>query len=313
MTSPPKGRKQSDAGKLLRLFRLLNLLWHTPTGLRVDELALNQEVSKRTVYRDLEILEQSGFVLNQDERSGRFRLQQARESAGLLGFDRVEADILLHALAASSPTKVRDRLLSKLRSIGTPAGLIHKDGSTAKANTAYSKLHEAIQRQQCVILMDYRSAHSRSERNRSIEPYAFSDDLSAVLAYEPSASANKTFKLERIGEVRVLKETWKHVLRHQKIERDPFGMPLDSEAIEIRLRLGELSSQLFREEFPAFAYLLQEIQHQPNDSPSCEIRLRVGNMQGIGRFVLGLIDDIHIISPPSFKKYLRDRIGQKLR
>ncbi len=313
MTNPKAGRKQSDAGKLLRLFRLLNLLWNTPTGLRVEELAFQQEISKRTVYRDLEILDQSGFILKQDERSGRYRLQQAKESSSLLGFDRIEADILLHALALSPPTKERDRLLTKLRSLGTSAGLLHQASHTASAHSAYSRLHEAIQRQLCVILMDYRSANSHTERNRNLEPYAFTDDLSSVIAFEPSASANKAFKLERIGEVRVLQEPWKHERRHQKIEQDPFGMPLGPEATEIHLRLGELSSQLFREEFPAFAHLLQEIHQNPSNTQSCEIHLRIGNMQGIGRFVLGLIDDIEIIAPSSFKNYLRNRIGQKLR
>jgi predicted DNA-binding transcriptional regulator YafY len=313
VTSPKCGRKQSDAGKLLRLFRLLNLLWNTPAGLRVEEIASVQEISKRTAYRDLEILEQSGFVLSQDARSGRFRLQQARDSAGLLGFDRVEADILLHSLAASPPTKMRDRLLTKLRALGTPAGLLSKAGTTASVHSPYSHLHEAIRLRQCVILMAYRSANSHTERNRSIEPYAFTEDLSAVMAYEPSASANKTFKLERIGEVRVLNENWRHEHRHQKIERDPFGMPFGVDATEIHLQLGELSAQLFREEFPAFAPLLQQLPQHPSDAPVWDLRVRAGNLQGIGRFVLGLIDDIQILGPASFKAYLKTRIGHKLR
>lgn len=313
MTSPKIGRKQSDAGKLLRLFRLLNLLWNTTSGLRVEEIAVQQEISKRTAYRDLQILEQSGFVLRQDERSGRFRLNQARDSGSILGFNRAEAEILLHALAASAPTKERDRLLTKLRSLGTPAGRLNKASNTTLAHSPYSRLHEAIQRQQCVILMAYRSANSHTERNRSIEPYAFTQDLSAVIAYEPSASANKTFKLDRIGEVRILPERWKNEHRHHGMVRDPFGMPLGSDAIEVHLRLGELSAQLFREEFPAFAPLLQKLSKHPNENPSWELRLRVGNLQGIGRFVLGLIDDIQILGPVAFKKYLRTSVGQKLR
>jgi predicted DNA-binding transcriptional regulator YafY len=161
--------------------------------------------------------------------------------------------------------------------------------------------------------MAYRSAHSRSERNRSIEPYAFSDDLSAVLAYEPSASAIKTFKLDRIGEVRILREPWKHEHLHQSPEQDPFGLPLGPESIEIKLSLGALSAQLFREEFPTHAHRLQPVSTQPNETATWLLHLRVGSMQGIGRFVLGLIDDVQIIGPSSFKKYLRDRIGQKLR
>ena len=170
-----------------------------------------------------------------------------------------------------------------------------------------------MRRKQCVLLMAYRSAHSRSERNRSIEPYAFSDDLSAVLAYEPSASAIKTFKLDRIGEVRMLREPWKYEHLHQSPEQDPFGLPLGPEAIEIKLSLGALSAQLFREEFPTHAHRLQPISAHANDTTTWLLHLRVGSMQGIGRFVLGLIDDVQIIAPASFKKYLRDRIGQKLR
>jgi len=313
VTNPKAGLKQSDAGKLLRLFRLLNLLWNTSNGLRVDEIAHLQNVSKRTAYRDLDILDQSGFVLIQDERSGRFRLSQARESGQLLGFDRAEADLLLTAMAGTSPSKGRERLITKLRSFSTLPNPVLPDVETNNSETPYSLLHEAIRRKQCVLLMAYRSAHSRSERNRNIEPYAFSEDLSSVWAYEPSASSNKTFKLDRIGQVRVLRESWKHEHLHQSPERDPFGMPLGPEAIEIKLILGNLSAQLFREEFPSHAHRLQEVPVLPNESPSWLLHLRVGSMQGIGRFVLGLIDDVHILSPASFKKYLRNRIGDKLR
>ncbi|MFZ9499133.1 MAG: hypothetical protein ACO28S_04010, partial [Bacteroidia bacterium] len=71
--------------------------------------------------------------------------------------------------------------------------------------------------------------------------------------------------------------------------------------------------QLFREEFPTHAHRLQPVSTQPNETATWLLHLRVGSMQGIGRFVLGLIDDVQIIGPSSFKKYLRDRIGQKLR
>ena len=313
MTNPKAGQKQSDAGKLLRLFRLLNLLWNTSTGLRVEEIAQIQGISKRTAYRDLDILDQSGFVLIQEERSGRFRLSQARESGQLLGFDRAEADLLLTAIASTTPTKGRDRLITKLRSFANLPEPMVPNPTNPEAPTPYSLLHEAIRRKQCVLLMAYRSAHSRSERNRSIEPYAFSDDLSAVLAYEPSASAIKTFKLDRIGEVRILREPWKHEHLHQSPEQDPFGLPLGPESIEIKLSLGALSAQLFREEFPTHAHRLQPVSTQPNETATWLLHLRVGSMQCIGRFVLGLIDDVQIIGPSSFKKYLRDRIGQKLR
>lgn len=313
MTNPKAGLKQSDAGKLLRLFRLLNLLWNTANGLRVDDIAQLQNISKRTAYRDLDILDQSGFVLIQDQPSGRFRLSQARESGQLLGFDRAEADLLLTAMAGTSPSQARERLITKLRSFSTLPELGQAALKPANSETPYSLLHEAIRRKQCVVLMAYRSAHSRSERNRSIEPYAFSEDLSSIWAYEPSASSNKTFKLDRIGQVRILRESWKHEHLHQSPERDPFGMPLGPEAIEIKLILGNLSAQLFREEFPSHAHHLQEVPVPPNESPSWILHLQVGSMQGIGRFVLGLIDDIQILSPASFKKYLRNQIGQKLR
>jgi len=38
----------------------------------------------------------------------------------------------------------------------------------------------------------------------------------------------------------------------------------------------------------------------------------VADYRGIGRFVLGLVDDIGVIGPPDFLEYLRTRVGSLL-
>jgi predicted DNA-binding transcriptional regulator YafY len=309
MSSLQRTNKSSDAGKLLRIFRLLHLLWNTANGLRVEEIARLQEVSKRTAYRDLLVLEESGFVLLRDERSGRIRLGKAKDSAQMIGFDKSEAELLLTAVTGLPATKGRERLVDKLRSFGF--GPSRNTNQTGQRH--YAQLHQAIQKKVQVLLMDYRSAHSKSSRHRRIEPYAFTDDLSSVLGYEAATSSNKTFKLERIGEVRPLTEPWAHEFLHQPSDRDPFGLPLQEEQCLIRLQLGNLSAQLLQEEFPAAARHLQALNtHHPGEEKWL-FEIKVSSMAGIGRFVLGLIDDIEILEPASFKTFLRQRIGNKIR
>jgi hypothetical protein len=43
-----------------------------------------------------------------------------------------------------------------------------------------------------------------------------------------------------------------------------------------------------------------------------ELHLRVADYRGIGRFVLGLVDDVGVIGPPDFLEYLRTRAGSLL-
>ncbi len=72
-----------------------------------------------------------------------------------------------------------------------------------------------------------------------------------------------------------------------------------------RLLLGRLSYNLLVEEYPkAAAYVTSRDQQQ------WQLELDVCNYAGIGRFVLGLYEDIKILGDDGFKAYLAQQIDK---
>lgn len=301
-----------DPGKLLRLFRALNLLAGSRRGYTVDELAEKLEVSRRTVYRDLIIYGQCGFVVVSHPVTHRLRVSNPGETAEKIGFDVDEAHLLEEALLGLPDGPVRSDLLDKVRSFGgSTRALGHF--LNQQAGLHYRILSQAIRERVQVVLIDYNAPSSHSIGNRLVEPYGFSASLDILYAFEPSSRRNKSYKMVRIGQVRLERMPWQFTHLHETPKTDAFGMPMGETNHEIHLHLGQLSSNLLREEHPAAALYLSPLSTPTHEERVHELRLRVADYRGIGRFVLGLADDLDIIGPPDFVKYLSNRVGSLLK
>jgi len=301
-----------DPGKLLRLFRALNLLAGSRRGYTVDELAEKLGVSRRTVYRDLIIYGHCGFEVVTHPVTHRLRVSNPSETAEKIGFDTDEARLLEEALLGLPEGPVRSDLLDKVRSFG---GSSHALGHylNQQAGLHYKSLSQAIRERVQVVLSDYNAPSSQSISNRLVEPYGFSASLDTLYAFEPASRRNKTYKIVRIGQVRLERMPWQFAHLHEAPKTDAFGMPLGGSVLEVHLHLGQLSSNLLREEHPAAALHLSPLLAPKKGERVYELQLRVADYRGIGRFVLGLIDDIDIIGPPEFVKHLKNRISSLLK
>lgn len=291
----------NDPGKLLRLFRELNLLSGSKRGYTVQELADKVGVSYRTVYRDLRIFEDTGFELVQHPSSKRFRLSRAEDISENISFNREEAGALEEALVGLPDGPLRQLLMDKVQALTGSAqqvGLLHRQAVSSN----FQQLAQAIRDKKQVLLLDYQSGNSHQISNRLVEPFAFSDQLSTVQCYEPASSSNKFFKIERIGQVKVEQIPWQHEMRHEEKKQDVFGMTL-REPVIVQFVLGLLSSNLLREEFPAAAVHLT-----PLADGRYRFSAQLGSFDAVGRFVLGLIDDIEVEGSPEFINFLRGKI-----
>jgi predicted DNA-binding transcriptional regulator YafY len=294
-----------DPGKLLRLFRELNLLSSSKRGYTVHELAEKVGVSYRTVYRDLRIFEETGFELIQNELSKRFRLSRAEELSENIAFKREEAEALQEALVGLPEGPLRQILLEKVQALSGSAqqvGLLHRQSMSAN----FHLLAQAIRDKRQVVLLDYRSASSHQISNRLVEPFAFSDQYSTVQCLEVSSRTTKFFKIERIGLVRIEGSPWQFEYLHESRKQDAFGMTLHKPKV-VRFKMGLLSSNLLKEEYPAAAVHLRK-----EDDGRVLFDGEVGGYDGVGRFVLGLIDDIEPVGPSDFIDYLRQKAAKLL-
>ncbi len=168
-------------------------------------------------------------------------------------------------------------------------------------------LYQAIKFKQMVKICRYSSPHSQTVTNRIVEPFAFMNDNMDVRCYEPATTQNKTFKVSRMGDVELIDMLWAYEDRHKQVFMDDF-MFSGEEKYRVSMILGQLSANLLREELPRAAANLK-----PYDERHFSLELDVCSYVGIGRFVLGLYNDIQVLGNNDFKQYLRQQIQSYLK
>ncbi|MCR5680325.1 MAG: WYL domain-containing protein [Prevotella sp.] len=169
------------------------------------------------------------------------------------------------------------------------------------SSTVATVLYQAIRQRRTVVLEGYTSPHSNSQRDRVVEPFLFMNHQQEVRCYEPSTQMNKTFKLSRIQSVKLLDLAWACEECHRQLNTDVF-MFSSEEQTNVTLRMGRLAASVLREEYPrATRYLKQDgADHWMCCLPVC-------SFVGIGRFVMGLFEDIDVIAPSEFIDYLHQK------
>lgn len=295
--------------KLLRVFREIMLLSQSPFGLTVNELAKKLNCSYRTIYRDLELLAEVGFITEEVEKKKlvlRGMDREVKQFEKNLNFNAEEAAILSRAVAGIAESHpLKDDILSKLRSFSGLDEVMNVIVKTDKSRL-FGALTTAVKEKKVAVLRDYRSSNSQSVRTREVEPYAFSRDGVFVKAFELETKENKTFKIERIGEVEVLDRAWKFQKQHEtRKQEDIFGFR-SGESFTVKLRMSMRAAQLLREEFPLGAAFLKS-----ETTGEWLFEAKVNGLAGVSRFILGLIDEIKVVGPKELRAYLKDKIRNK--
>jgi hypothetical protein len=113
---------------------------------------------------------------------------------------------------------------------------------------------------------------------------------------------NKLFKVARIGSVELLDQEWQYASQHDRGFIDVFRMT-GFEQHRVCLKLGMLARNLLIEEYP-----LSERDITPMDDGTWLLDTQVCNYKGVGRFVMGMLDDVEIVDSPEFDAYIRTLI-----
>jgi proteasome accessory factor C len=103
--------------------------------------------------------------------------------------------------------------------------------------------------------------------------------------------------LERITSAELSECPWQYESDHIRTTIDAFGMT-GNKKISIRLKLSMRASLLLEEEFPD---AIPGIRKEDGD---CYWEGEVSSLKSIGRFVMGLIDEIDILHPPALAQYI---------
>ena len=292
-----------DQPKIERVLRLMKMM---TSGNRytVEELAERLDTSYRSIYRYIDTFKEVGFVVHKEEGAV-YRLGKEspyfKDISQLIHFTDEEAHIVNQLIGALDDTNtLKQNLRRKLSSVYNCTSLAN---SIVKGKNAENVNHiiEAIEEHRQVILHDYSSSHTGSNRDRLVEPISFTTNYVQIWCYDTSDSKTKLFNTARIGAVEILDTEWQHESEHRCGQIDIFRN-MGFEQMRVQLRLGVMSHNLLIEEYPLAERDLTQI-----DDKHWLLDTMVCNYAGIGRFVMGLIEDIEVIDSPDFNAYLRQK------
>lgn len=296
----------AEEARFARLLRMLMLLSGT-NKYTVDELAEKLELSKRTIYRNMNTFRDAGFIIKTDDKY--FQIDKKspylKSLHDLLHFTEEESWILNKAiLALDDEIPVKQMLARKLYSLydikGVPYPVVKKEQSEKVVT-----LIRAMEEKKQVRLCDYQSSNSISIRDRIVEPFEFTLNYCYVWCYEIQDHQNKLFKTARIKQIELLETNWQHQESHASQATDLFRIS-GEKAQKVSLLLTMRAASLITEEFPMAEELLE-----PLAKNQFRLQTAVCGFEGIGRFILGLMDEIEVESPDSLRKHLNDKIKKK--
>ena len=285
--------------KIERVLRLMKMMTGN-NNYTVEDMAERLGISYRSVYRYIDTFKESGFVVQRKE-GGIYRLGKEsryfKEISQLIHFTDEEAHIVNQLIEALDNTNIiKQNLRKKLTAVYNCTSLAEcvVEGKNA---VNVNHLVEAIGERKQAVLRRYASSHTGIVRDRLVEPFGFTTNYVQVWCYEPESGKNKLFNTARIGSVEVLAEGWQFESEHHEGYIDIFRIT-GFEQKRVQLELGVMAHNLLVEEYPLSTRDMTQI-----DDSHWLLDTMVCDYVGIGRFTLGLMHDIRILTP-EFGEYI---------
>lgn len=306
--------------RVSRIYRLLRLITMLQSGRNwtVDELARELEISRRTVFRDLNVLEMAHVPYYFDREAGTYRINnhfflpplnvtlpealamlvatRRTASSGALPLARAGERAAMK-LESVLPAAVREHLGAVLQrvSIQPPPTARHTG-----LDDLFDRLVQAVAARRVCRLV-YISFYDRKQITLTVEPLAlrFVGRAWYLVAWSRRHRQQRTFKLLRIKK---LTETDKAFAPRGDVDDHPFGdawsMIPEGQMHDVHLRFA-----------PAVAGNVAEVNWhrsqrvQWRDDGSIDFHARVDGLGEITWWVLGYGDQVQVLAP----KALRDK------
>lgn len=297
-----------DHGRILRLLNLMKLL-SSNVDYTIRELMDRLAISRRSIFRYLDTLRIAGFAVAKKGTNIHKLLSMPKEGinlSNLIHFSEEEA-YLLHNLigALTSDCQVAINLENKLAALFDATSVTEIIGNKITGENIM-RLRQAMDEKKQVTLVRYESGNTMSISDRLVEPIKFSSNYRDVYAYEVSTGMTKVFKISRIGLVDISLTDWQHKDKHEKIETDCFRMA-GKEDIPVTLKMTLKAKNLLIEEYPLASKYISY------DGKDWWFKGNVKDLAGVGRFVIGLADQMDIINSPALVNYLKIFTERNLR
>ncbi len=298
-----KGKKTDSIipqTKLLRLFQIISVL---KTGRwSIKSLAERFDTSERTIYRYVKLLEEVELLIEKDF-DGKYFIHSSADELGNSEFTIEEMKLIKKLIQTEVDNNPLKELLLKKLSLNSELDKVPNLIVHARRGKLVEALATALKEKKQVVLQNYHSANSSEITDRLVEPIEFGDNYQTIIAFDTKDKKSKQFKIDRIGDVIHSEKSFKYEAQHTRTTSDIFGMT-GGKSTWVTLNLKMRSYLLLREEHPMSIPFIEK-----KEDGYYQFHGPVHNFVGIGRFVLGLLDETQVVGPAEFKKYIKDKIS----
>jgi predicted DNA-binding transcriptional regulator YafY len=325
----PRGDQLSRQWTLVRLLT-------GKLGRSLAQLRAELGVTKRTVQRDIENLERSGFPIVSESRDGTifWRFIEGFSAESPVALTLTELMALYYSRGLLRPlqgTEIHDSIASAMQKIGAtlPAESLRLmrelEGAVAVSTSGwkdYSRSREIMDKLTKAVLHRYtaRIEHTavgyKEPVSREVDPYKLwyvSNGLYLV-AYDHRSEDLRVFALERINSVSLTNRRFDSSgFDFEKFAQSAFVM-IGGEAQEVEIRFSKQQAPYVRERtwHPS-----QSIETKPNGS--IILRLRVADLGEVKRWLIGFGADALVLRPAALRHEItaecarmsRRRVGPK--
>lgn len=317
------GNLERALNRTERLFNIILLLQQRPS-LTSRDLADHFGVSRRTIFRDLRALSESGVPLTYGESGGYEILDgyqlpplmlTAREAATLLmgaEFMKLQSDRSLRSDADRVDLKIREVLPKpvaayiervKQRTVLDPYWLHGSPSSDGSSDGKWYELSQAVADQRSVI-MEYHVMSRGEVMKRRVDPLAlvYYTDHWNLIGYDHLRDDLRNFRLDHILSMHVLSEKFERPADFDlKLYLEEKGAPSHSEAITIRF-----TPDVYRWARPSIPAMIEE---EVEREEGIDVTFRFENLDYIARWVLRFGADAGVLAPD----VLRDQVCEAAR
>ena len=299
------------------------LLLQSNKKMSVDEIAEYFSISRRTVFRDMRVLNEINVPVtwNRDQGYGIMRgytipplMFTPRELGTVivgLSFVKSQIDQTLVADAEDVELKINNMLPSELKefmqgvSDKTIVDPNYINKTDKKKGGNWFAIYNAIA-ERLIIEFRYQSSGGKEQTNRKMDPYLmvhYSDHWN-VIGYDHLRNAPRNFRLNRMSNVKVLNESFKSEANYSNEE---LLYHLDGQIKTIEIFVANSSLEEFIQSLPA------KIESIKDAAGGKNIRFNFDNMDFINEWLIRFTDKIKILSPEILKvkrRELLDRLSR---
>lgn len=303
--------------------KLILMLQDSKKKLTVNELADTFGVSRRTIFRDFNVLSEINVPVTWDKYSGYGVMDgykipplmfTSRELATImvgLNFVKSQVDKMLVDDARGVEVKIKNVLPDELKQFmnslddRTVVDPFLHFGYEKKEGGNWYLVSSAIS-QKKMMTFSYRSKSDETVSNRKVDPYllVFYRDHWNVIGFSHKRQAIRNFVLDRMSNVKIREEKF---TENSEIDTEAliFGSNESGQLVEVLVDKG--ADRAFRASLPTKIFKKKE-----SSSKKIKVSFFFDNLGYLNEWLLQFGEKVEIISPESLKEKRRNVLNKML-